>query len=80
MQTERPVYNEIEELPEGVESPRVALVEQSTDTPAALADISEGVREALRQVELPSGSVAKQVVGGQQRGKREGVQWLTIQK
>ena len=48
MQTERPVYKEIEELLEGVESPRMALVEQSTDTPAALADISEGVREALR--------------------------------
>ena len=58
MQTEKSVYKEIEDLLEGVELPRTALVEQSIDTPAALPDIGEGVREALRQVELPSGSVA----------------------
>lgn len=58
MQTERPVYKEIEDLLEGVELPHMALVEQSIETPAALPDIGEGVRETLRQVELPSGSVA----------------------
>ncbi|CAA9426917.1 MAG: Iron-sulfur cluster-binding protein [uncultured Rubrobacteraceae bacterium] len=58
MQTKRPVYKEIEDLLEKVELPRMALVEQSIDTPTALPDIGEGVREALRQVELPSGSVA----------------------
>ncbi len=53
---------------EGVGLPRMALVKQSIDTPAALADVREGVVEALRQVELPSGSVAIEVgcrgVGG----------------
>lgn len=58
MQTERTVYKEIEDLLEGVELPRIALVEQRIDTPDALPDIGEGVREALRQVKLPSGSVA----------------------
>ncbi len=64
MQTERPVYKEIEDLLEGVELPRMALIEQRIDTPAALAD----VREALRQVELPSGSVA---IGVGSRGVSE---------
>ncbi len=58
MQTEKPVYKEIEELLREVEPPRVALVEQSFDAPAALEEIEEGVREALRAVQLPSGSVA----------------------
>ncbi len=58
MQTERPVYEEIEELLGEVEPPRVALVEQRVDSPAVLADIREGIREALRSVELPTGSVA----------------------
>jgi hypothetical protein len=56
VQTERTVYKEIEDLLEGVELPRIALVEQRIDTPDALPDIGEGVREALRQVKLPSGS------------------------
>ncbi|HEX2742628.1 MAG TPA: lactate racemase domain-containing protein [Rubrobacter sp.] len=58
MQTENPVYEEIEEILRTVEFPRVALVEQRVDSPPALTDIREGVREALRSVDLPSGSVA----------------------
>ncbi len=58
MQTERPVYEEIEELLRGVGLPRFALVERSVDSPAALSDIREAVREALEGVEVPSGSVA----------------------
>jgi hypothetical protein len=58
MQTENPVYEEIEEILRTVELPRVALVEQRIDSPPALTDIREGVREALRSVDLPSGSVA----------------------
>jgi hypothetical protein len=58
MQTERPVYEELEEILRGVELPRVALVEQQIETPPALGDLREGVREALRSVELPAGRVA----------------------
>ncbi len=58
MQTERPVYEELEEILRGVELPSVALVEQRVETPPSLADIREGVREALRSVELPTGKVA----------------------
>lgn len=58
MQTERPIYQEIEELLGGVEPPRVALVEQRVDSPPALADVRAAVREALRSVEVPAGSVA----------------------
>jgi hypothetical protein len=58
MQTENPVYEEIEEILRAVELPRVALVEQRIDSPPALTDIRESVREALRSVDLPSGSVA----------------------
>src|SRR5215216_6379947 len=58
MQTERPVYEEIEELLAEVEPPRVALVEQSVDSPTALGDIRAAVGEALRSVEIPEGSVA----------------------
>lgn len=36
----------------------MALVEQQVDAPAALEEIEEGVREALRSVQPPSGSVA----------------------
>src|ERR671918_812400 len=39
----------------------MALVEQRVDTPAAPKEIGESVREALRSVQLPSGSVA---IGG----------------
>ena len=58
MQTENPVYEEIQEILRTVELPRVALVGQRIDSPPALTDIRESVREALDAVELPSGSVA----------------------
>ena len=58
MQTERPLYDEIEELLAEVEPPRVALVEQSVDAPPPLEDIRAAVGEALRPVEIPTGSVA----------------------
>ncbi len=58
MQTEKPIYEEIEELLGEVEPPPVALVEQRVDTPPALEDIRTEVGEALRSVELPKGSVA----------------------
>ena len=58
MQTERPIYEEIEEVLRGVRLPRFALVERSVDSPAALTDVRGAVREALEDVEVPSGSVA----------------------
>jgi hypothetical protein len=58
VQTERPIYEEIEELLREVEPPRVALVEQSVEGPPALTDIRAAVKEALRSVELPTGTVA----------------------
>ncbi len=58
MQTENPIYEEIQEVLRPVELPRVALVGQRIDTPPALTNIRDGVREALDAVELPSGSVA----------------------
>ncbi len=58
MQTERPIYEEIEELLGEVEPPRVALIEQLVDAPPSLRDIQAAVGEALRSVELPTGSVA----------------------
>ncbi|MGI8908978.1 MAG: lactate racemase domain-containing protein [Rubrobacteraceae bacterium] len=58
MQTEKPVREEIEELLREVEMPNVALVEQRVEGPPALADIRESVREALKSVDLPSGSIA----------------------
>lgn len=58
MQTENPIYREIEELLREIEFPRFALVEQRVDTPPALSDIRAAVREALDSVELPKGSVA----------------------
>src|SRR5215210_4281057 len=58
MQTERPVYEEIEELLVGVEPPPVALIEQRADSPPALSDIRAAVGEALRSVEIPTGTIA----------------------
>src|SRR5918998_1642997 len=58
MQTEKPIYGEIEEILKEVEPPRVALVEQHVDAPVALEEIEGSVREALRSVQLPSGTVA----------------------
>jgi hypothetical protein len=58
MQTERPVYEEIEELLGNIEPPAMALVEQRADGPRALGDVRAAVGEALRSVEIPTGSVA----------------------
>src|ERR687894_1337876 len=58
MQTQRAVYEEIEELLGNVEPPAGALVEQRVDAPPALGDVRAAVGEALRSVEVPSGSVA----------------------
>ena len=58
MQVERPVYEEIEEILRGVELPRVAPVEQISNTPPELGDVRGAVRGALGEVELPTGSVA----------------------
>jgi hypothetical protein len=58
MQIERPIYEEIEELLREVEPPRGALVERLVDAPPALADIRAAVGQALRSVELPTGTVA----------------------
>src|SRR5215210_637908 len=58
MQTERPVYEEIEELLGNIELPAMALAEQRADGPPALGDVRSAVGEALRSVEVPTGSVA----------------------
>src|SRR5919112_4361295 len=58
MQTERPVYEEIEELLGNVEPPVGALVEHRVGAPPALGDVRAAVGEALRSVEVPTGSVA----------------------
>src|SRR3712207_1572152 len=58
VQTEKPLYEEIEEMLGNVEPPPVALVEQRVDAPPTLADIRAAVGETLRSVELPKGSVA----------------------
>jgi len=58
MQTERPVYEEIEELLGNAEPPAGALVEQRVDAPPALGDVRAAVGEVLRSVEVPTGSVA----------------------
>ena len=58
MQTENPVREEIEKVLREVELPRVALVEQRIEGPGAIPDIRQGVREALKEVDLPTGSVA----------------------
>src|SRR5918998_1201054 len=58
VQTEKPLYEEIEEMLGNVEPPPVALVEQRVDSPPTLSDIRAAVGEALRSVEIPTGSVA----------------------
>jgi hypothetical protein len=58
VQTENPVYEEIREVLRSVEFPNVALVGQRIDSPTALTSIRQSVREALGDVQLPSGSVA----------------------
>src|ERR671916_715558 len=58
VQTEKPLYEEIEEMLGNVEPPPVALVEQRVDAPPALGDVRAAVGETLRSVEMPAGSVA----------------------
>ncbi len=58
MQTEKPVYKEIEEMLREIDLPHLALIEQDLDSPAALSDIRAAVEETLQKVELPTGSVA----------------------
>src|SRR5918997_1451614 len=58
VQTEKPLYEEIEEMLGNVEPPPVALVEQRVDSPPTLSDIRAAVGEALRSVDIPTGSVA----------------------
>ncbi len=58
MQTERPIREELERVLREVQFPRLAIVEQRFDTPPAISNIRESVREALDAVELPTGSVA----------------------
>ncbi len=58
MRTENPVYEEIQEILREIELPSVALVGQRIDTPPALTNIRKSVREALDDVELPTGAVA----------------------
>ena len=58
MQTKKPIYEEIEELLGEIAPPRVALVERLVDAPPTLPDIRAAVGEALRSVELPTGTVA----------------------
>ena len=78
MQPEKYVYKEIEDLLEGVVLSRMALVEQRIDTPATLSDIGEAVREALRPVGLPCGSVAVGVGAGAWPGSaRSSKPWST---
>ena len=58
MRTENPVRRELEEMLEGIPLPRMATIEQELESPAALTNIEQSVRETLRSVELPAGSVA----------------------
>ena len=58
MQTEKPVYKEIEEMLREVDLPHLAFIEQRMDSPQALSDIRAAVEETLQKVELPTGSVA----------------------
>ncbi len=58
MRTVRGAYGEIKDLLGEVELPRVAPVERRVDAPPALTDVRAAVREALRSVEVPAGSVA----------------------
>jgi hypothetical protein len=58
VQTERPIYKELEELLGNVKPPAGAFVEQRVDSPPALSDVRAAVGEALRDVEVPTGSVA----------------------
>ena len=54
----RSVSPELRVLLESVPFPDVALIEQHVRTPAAIGDVDAAVREALRDVAVPRGSVA----------------------
>ena len=58
MQTEKPTYEGLEEVLREVEFPNGATVEQRVETPPAISNVRESVREALSAVELPTGAVA----------------------
>jgi hypothetical protein len=58
VRTEKLVYEEVEELLDEVEPPKVVLVEQRLDSPPALEDIRAAVGEALGAMKLSSGTVA----------------------
>lgn len=62
----------LEGLLKEIELPRVAAVERSVSTPAALPDVGEAVREAVGAVELPGGSVAVGV-GSRGIGRIDGI-------
>jgi hypothetical protein len=51
-------WNGIEGMVGEVEFPSFSLVEQRVETPPPLPDIERAVREALKEVEVPTGSVA----------------------
>ncbi|WP_119071280.1 lactate racemase domain-containing protein [Rubrobacter indicoceani] len=58
MQEGRLDWDGIRDVLEAVAIPEVSLVEQRFATPPGLGDIERAVREALEDVELPTGSVA----------------------
>jgi hypothetical protein len=58
MQQDVGVRDDLEELLGGMELPRMALVEQVVETPPAIPDVRAAVRDALKDVDLPTGSVA----------------------
>lgn len=62
----------LEGLLKEIELPRVAAVERSVSTPAALPDVGEAVLEAVGAVELPGGSVAVGV-GSRGIGRIDGI-------
>jgi hypothetical protein len=52
------VARELERVLEGISFPVGAVIEQGSDAPGALEDLGGAVREALREIELPRGTVA----------------------
>lgn len=58
MQVERAGWDGIREELDGIVIPEMYFVEQRVETPPPIADLGAAVREALKDVELPTGSVA----------------------
>ncbi len=54
----RSISSELRSTLEAVAFPEVALVEQRLETPPPIDDVAAAVRQALRDVEMPQGSVA----------------------